>query len=179
MTIIRTWQGAIPRLAAGVYIDAGAVVIGAVDLAPDVSIWPMAVVRGDVNSISIGYGTNIQDGSVLHVTHAHEAAPDGYPLAVGRNVTVGHRVVLHGCTVGDHCLIGIGAIVMDGAVIEDEVMLGAGSLVAPGKHLESGFLYIGAPAKRSRPLTEQEKQFLRYSASHYVALKNTYLANSN
>ncbi|QFY44410.1 gamma carbonic anhydrase family protein [Candidatus Methylospira mobilis] len=174
---IRSWQGDSPSVGAGVYIDADAVVIGSVQLADDVSIWPAAVVRGDVNSIAIGSGSNIQDGAVLHVTHAHEAAPSGFPLIIGRNVTVGHRAVLHGCTVGDHCLIGIGSIVMDGAVIEEYVMLGAGSLVAPGKRLESGYLYVGLPAKRIRPLGEEEKQFLRYSASHYVALKNECLAN--
>jgi carbonic anhydrase/acetyltransferase-like protein (isoleucine patch superfamily) len=174
---IRSWQGKKPDLGAGVYIDAGAVVIGAVALAEDVSIWPAVVVRGDVNFISIGSGTNIQDGSVLHVTHAYEGAPSGFPLIIGRNVTVGHRVVLHGCTVGDHCLIGIGSIVMDGAVIEDEVVLGAGSLVAPGKRLESGYLYVGSPARRTRELSGEEKQFLRYSASHYVALKNECLAS--
>jgi len=174
---IRSWQGKTPSVGAGVYIDESAVVIGAVELAENVSIWPTAVVRGDVNSIAIGSGTNIQDGAVLHVTHAYEAEPAGYPLIIGCNVTVGHRAVLHGCTVGDHCLIGIGSIVMDGAVIEEDVILGAGSLVAPGKRLESGYLYVGSPAKRIRALGEEEKQFLRYSANHYVALKNECMAN--
>jgi carbonic anhydrase/acetyltransferase-like protein (isoleucine patch superfamily) len=134
----------------------------------------MSVLRGDVNSISIGAGTNIQDASVLHVTHGGEHAPGGHALSVGDHVTVGHRVVLHGCRVGDHCLIGIGAIVMDGAVVEDYVILGAGGLVPPGRTLESGFLYVGSPAKRVRPLTEQEKGFLRYSAQHYRLLKDAY-----
>jgi carbonic anhydrase/acetyltransferase-like protein (isoleucine patch superfamily) len=179
MSIIRSWQGKSPSVGAGVYIDASAVVIGAVELAEDVSLWPMVVVRGDVNFISIGSGTNIQDGSVLHVTHAHDKASVGYPLIIGRNVTVGHRAVLHGCTVGNQCLIGIGSIVMDGAIIEDDVMLGAGSLVAPGKRLESGYLYVGSPAKRIRALGAEEKQFLSYSASHYVALKNECLIKNN
>jgi carbonic anhydrase/acetyltransferase-like protein (isoleucine patch superfamily) len=147
-----------------------------VTLGDDVSIWPMAVLRGDVHGITIGAGTNIQDGSVLHVTHGDsEFSEVGHPLVVGRHVTVGHKVVLHGCAVGDHCLIGIGAIVMDGVVIEDEVILGAGSLVPPGKRLESGYLYVGAPARQVRPLKPEEKDFLRYSPKHYIQLKNDYL----
>lgn len=158
-----------------VYIDETAVVIGNVTLGDHVSIWPMTVVRGDVQRIEIGEGSNIQDTCVLHVTHAGEFSPDGYPLLIGRHVTVGHRAVLHACTIGDHCLIGIGAIVMDGAVVEDEVMLGAGSLVPPGKRLESGFLYVGSPAKQARPLKEREKAFLRYSPKQYRQLKDDYL----
>jgi len=175
---IRAFQGKIPRLGKDVFIDTSAVVIGDVSLGDGVSLWPMAVVRGDVHGIVVGAGTNIQDGSVLHVTHPNEHSPDGFGLSVGCNVTVGHRVVLHGCRVGNFCLIGIGAIVMDGAVVEDEVILGAGSLVPPGRTLESGFLYVGAPAKRIRPLTDQEKAFLRYSAEHYLLLKDTHRVDS-
>jgi carbonic anhydrase/acetyltransferase-like protein (isoleucine patch superfamily) len=168
-----------PRFGAAVYVDASAVVIGDVRLAENVSIWPCAVLRGDIERIEIGAGSNIQDGSVLHVTHDGPFSPGGHKLKIGRNVTVGHKAVLHGCTVGDHCLIGIGAIVMDGAIIEDEVMVGAGALVSPGKRLESGYLYVGAPAKQVRPLKEQEKEFLRYSASHYIHLKDEYLRNGD
>ena len=169
---IREFKGNAPRLGAGVFVDETALVIGDVTLGRDVSVWPMAVLRGDVNSISIGDETNIQDGSVLHVTHRSESNPAGYPLVVGRGVTVGHKVVLHGCTVGDLCLIGIGALVMDGAVIEDRVMVGAGTLVPPGKRLQSGYLYVGSPARPSRLLRAEELDYLSYSRDGYVRLKN-------
>jgi carbonic anhydrase/acetyltransferase-like protein (isoleucine patch superfamily) len=171
---IKAYQDKLPDIGNRVLIDETAVVIGDVVLGDDVSLWPLCVLRGDVNRIEIGPRTNIQDGCVLHVTHRGEHSPVGYPLLVGEEVTVGHRVVLHGCRIGNHCLIGIGAIVMDGAVIADEVILGAGSLVPPGRILESGFLYLGSPARKARPLTDQEKAFLRYSARHYVSLKNEY-----
>ena len=173
---IRAFQGKTPRVGKDVYVDETALVIGDVTLGDGVSLWPMAVVRGDVHSIEIGAGTNIQDGSVLHVTHESEHTSAGFALSVGENVTVGHKVVLHGCRIGSHCLIGIGAIVMDGAVVEDEVILGAGSLVPPGRILESGFLYVGSPAKRIRPLKPEEKAFLRYSAEHYLLLKDAHRA---
>ena len=164
-----------PIVGKNVFIDETAMVIGDVILGDDSSIWPMCVLRGDVNRIEIGSRTNIQDGSVLHVTHPNEHSPDGYALFVGNDVTVGHRTVLHGCRIGNFCLIGIGAIVMDGAVIEDEIILGAGSLVPPGRTLETGFLYLGSPARKARPLTNEEKNFFRYSAKHYLSLKNDYL----
>jgi carbonic anhydrase/acetyltransferase-like protein (isoleucine patch superfamily) len=171
---VRAYQDKPPRLGEGVYIDETAVVIGDVVLGDGVSVWPMSVVRGDVHWIKIGTATNLQDGCVLHVTHGGEHIA-GHPLTVGEQVTVGHRAVLHGCRVGNRCLIGIGAIIMDGATVEDEVILGAGGLVPPGRTLEAGFLYVGSPAKRVRPLTEQEKGFLRYSAQHYLLLKDAYL----
>ncbi len=169
---IRTLNGVAPKLAEGVFVDDSAVVIGDVTLGREVSIWPMSVLRGDVNFITIGDETNIQDGCVLHVTHRSEANPQGHPLIVGKGVTVGHKVVLHGCTVGDLCLIGIGAVIMDGAVIEDRVMVGAGALVTPGKRLESGFLYVGSPARPSRKLRDEELDYLSYSRDGYVRLKN-------
>jgi carbonic anhydrase/acetyltransferase-like protein (isoleucine patch superfamily) len=172
---LKSFQGRRPRCGNAVYIDDNAVVIGDVTLGDDVSIWPMAVVRGDVESIEIGAGTNVQDGSVLHVTHAGNYSHDGFALSIGRGVTIGHRAVVHGCSVGDHCLIGIGAVLMDGAVIEERVLIGAGSLVSPGKRLESGHLYVGSPAKKVRPLNEQELEFLIYSARHYRDLKDRYL----
>ncbi len=170
-----TFEGNMPRLGHRVYIAESALLIGDVHLDDDVSIWPAVVVRGDIHHIHIGSGSNIQDGSILHVTHDGPFSPGGFPLTVGQRVTVGHRAVLHGCQIGDLCLIGIGAIVMDGAVLEDEIILAAGALVPPGKHLESGHLYIGSPARQSRPLTEDERRFLHYSAEHYVQLKNRYL----
>lgn len=172
---IRTFNGIAPKIGKSVFIDDSAVVIGDVTLGDEVSIWPTTVLRGDVERIVIGDGTNVQDGSILHVTHAGPYTAQGHPLLIGNNVTIGHRAVVHACTVGDYCLIGIGAIIMDGAVLEDYVMLGAGALVPPGKTLESGYLYVGAPAKPSRPLTESEKEFLAYSARQYIRLKNEYL----
>ncbi|MDD5320218.1 MAG: gamma carbonic anhydrase family protein [Methylococcales bacterium] len=172
---IRTFNNKHPKIGSSVYIDDSAVVIGDVSLGDDVSIWPATVVRGDVESIKIGNGTNVQDGSVLHVSHAGKFSPEGHPLTIGKGVTIGHRAVVHACTIGDYCLIGIGAIIMDDAVLEDYVMLGAGALVTPGKKLESGYLYVGSPAKQARPLSAAEKEFLEYSAQHYIQLKNEYL----
>jgi carbonic anhydrase/acetyltransferase-like protein (isoleucine patch superfamily) len=171
----QAFLGTLPHLGQRVYIAESAQVIGDVRLDDDVSIWPGAVVRGDVNHIHIGAGTNVQDGCILHVTHASPYTGEGFALTIGQLVTLGHRAVAHGCQIGDLCLIGIGAIVMDGAVLENEIILGAGALVPPGKHLEGGYLYVGVPARKTRPLTEQERQFLRYSAEHYIALKNRYL----
>ena len=142
----------------------------------DCSVWPMTVIRGDVNHIRIGNRSNIQDGSILHVTHA-SANNDGYALTIGDDVTAGHQVILHGCTIEDRVLIGMGATIMDGAVIQSDVVLGAGSLVAPGKVLESGYLYLGSPAKRVRALTDAERAFFTYSAGNYVKLKDLHLAD--
>jgi carbonic anhydrase/acetyltransferase-like protein (isoleucine patch superfamily) len=164
-----------PVLGSRVYVDPAAVVIGRVTAGEDVSFWPMAVVRGDVNEISIGDRTNVQDGSVLHVTHDGPYSPGGIPLIVGADVTIGHNVTLHACTVGDRCLIGMSTCVLDGAVIEDEVIVGAGSLVTPGQRLETASLYRGSPARRVRTLTESDLEILRYSAAHYVRLKDEYL----
>lgn len=172
---IHVFQGKQPCCGERVFIDQSAVVIGDVMLGDDVSVWPTCVIRGDVERIRIGNGTNVQDGSVLHVSHAGDYSPQGFSLAIGQGVTIGHRAVVHGCTIGDFCLIGIGAIVMDGAVIEDYVMLGAGALVPPGKRLESGNLYVGAPAKLARSLSDDEKRFLEYSYEHYIRLKDAYL----
>jgi carbonic anhydrase/acetyltransferase-like protein (isoleucine patch superfamily) len=159
-------------------MDDTALVIGRVTLAKDVSLWPYVVARGDVNTISIGARSNIQDLSVLHVTHDGPYTPGGVPLMVGEDVTVGHKCLLHACRIGDRCLIGMGSIVMDGAVIEADVLLGAGSLVTPGKLLIAGHLYRGNPAVKVRALTDKELQMLRYSADHYVRLKDLYLAES-
>jgi carbonic anhydrase/acetyltransferase-like protein (isoleucine patch superfamily) len=173
---VRKFNDKFPRLGKAVYIDDSAVVIGDVTLADDVSVWPTAVIRGDVASICIAEKTNVQDGAVLHVSHAGQFSENNHPLTIGKSVTIGHRAVVHACTVGNYCLIGIGAIIMDDAVLEDYVMLGAGSLVPSGKVLASGYLYLGAPAKQIRPLTDSEKAFLEYSAEHYVVLKNNYSA---
>lgn len=173
---IRTYQGTTPQLGEKVFVDASAVVIGDVVLGDDSSVWPLTVIRGDMHRIRIGARTSVQDASVLHITHAGPFNPDGFPLLIGDDVTIGHKVMLHGCTVGNRILIGMGSTVMDGAVIEDEVILGAGSLVPPGRVLESGFLYVGSPAKQMRPLTEKERAFFTYSAANYVRLKDQHLA---
>lgn len=175
---LRSFNGVAPRVGEDVLIDPAAVVIGDVEIGNRASIWPGVVIRGDVNSITIGEETNIQDGSVLHVTHRSDSNPEGYALRIGKGVTVGHKAVLHGCTIGDLCLIGIGAIIMDGAVIEDRVMVGAGALVPPGKRLESGYLYVGSPARMARALKPEEIAYLSYSKDGYVRLKNQHLAST-
>ena len=163
-----------PILADSVYLHDSAQVIGDVQIGADSSIWCNAVLRGDVNHIRIGQGTNIQDLSMVHVTHRSATKPEGSPTHIGDYVTVGHGVILHGCEIGNECLIGMGSIVMDDAVIESQVMLGAGSLVPAGKRLESHSLYIGRPATRVRALTPEEIAFLRYSAEHYIRVKNNH-----
>ena len=176
---IREALGVTPNLGARVLIDPTAVVMGDVWLGDDASVWPHVAMRGDVQIIRIGARTNIQDGTVLHVTHEGPYNPDGYPLHIGDDVTVGHRALLHGCTVGHRVLVGMGAIVMDKVVVEDEVMIAAGSLVTPGKRLRSGRLYAGSPAREVRALSESEQRFLQYSADAYVSLKQRYLDSSN
>jgi carbonic anhydrase/acetyltransferase-like protein (isoleucine patch superfamily) len=171
---VRTFDNVFPTIHPAAYIDPQALVVGRVEIGPDSSVWPMSVVRGDVNTIAIGARTNIQDGCVLHATHDSEYGPGGAPLVVGSDVTVGHKVVLHACTVQDTCLIGMGTVVLDGAVIGAGTMIGAGSLIPPGKLLEGGYLYLGSPIRRVRELTEKERSYLSYSAAHYVRLKNRY-----
>lgn len=171
---MRPYQNHLPTLAAGVYIDPQATVIGRVTLGEDVSIWPQAVLRGDVNTITVGARSNIQDGCICHVTHDGPYTPGGFPLTIGEEVTVGHGVILHGATIEDRCLIGMGAIVLDGAVVQSNVMVGAGALVSPKKVLESGFLYVGQPAIKARPLSDQEIEALSYSAQHYVQVKDSF-----
>ena len=171
---IRAYLNHVPQLGERVYVDEAAVVIGKVNLADEVSIWCGAVVRGDVNTIQIGKRSNVQDGSVLHVTGGSANNPAGSPLIIGEDVTIGHHVTLHGCIIGNRVLVGMGAIVLDDAVIEDDVMIGAGSLVPPRKRLQSGLMYMGSPAKAVRELTEAEKAFLRQSAQNYVATAAAY-----
>jgi carbonic anhydrase/acetyltransferase-like protein (isoleucine patch superfamily) len=175
---ITSFKGITPLLGARVYIDPVARVIGDVEIGDDSSVWPTAVIRGDMNTIRIGKRTSIQDGSILHITHASDFNPNGWPLTIGDQVTVGHRAVLHGCTIHDRVLIGNGAIIMDGAVIESEVIIGAGCMVPPGKRLEGGFVYTGNPAKQARPLKESEAKFFPYTSDNYVKLKDQYLAET-
>ncbi|MDC7718025.1 gamma carbonic anhydrase family protein [Vogesella sp. DC21W] len=175
---IRSYDGHRPHIDPSCYIDDAAVVIGEVALAANVSVWPCAVIRGDVNRISIGEGSNVQDFAMLHVSHRKESDPQGAPLVIGRHVTIGHHVTLHGCTIGDEVLIGIGSIILDRAVIEDRVLIGAGSLVPPNKRLESGYLYLGNPVKQVRPLTAGELAYFKYSAEHYVKVMDKHKASA-
>lgn len=175
-TNVRSYQDKYPKYPSSVYIDASSVLVGDIQIGPDSSIWPLVAARGDVNIIRIGARTNIQDGSVLHVTRTSPEDPHGFPLLIGDDVTVGHKVMLHGCQLNNRILVGMGAIVMDGAVVEDDVIIGAGSLVPPNKTLHSGYLYVGSPVKQARKLTAGEQAFLSKSANNYVYLKNEYLA---
>jgi Carbonic anhydrases/acetyltransferases, isoleucine patch superfamily len=176
---LRRYKDLYPSISARVLIDPTSVIVGDVRIADDVSIWPLVVIRGDVNYVQIGARSNIQDGSVLHVTHKSTRNPEGNPLLIGNDVTVGHKVMLHGCTIGNRVLVGMGSILLDGAIIEDDVMIGAGSLVPQHKRLESGYLYLGSPVKQIRPLTEAEREGLKYSANNYVKWKDDYLDQGN
>ena len=171
---IRAFLNHHPIINEDVYIDVDATVIGQVNLASGVSIWPRAVLRGDVNTITISARTNIQDLAMLHCTHDGPYTPGGQPLIIGCDVTVGHQACLHGCTLVDRILVGMGATILDGAHIESDVIIAAGALVASGKRLESGYLYVGSPAKQARALSETEVTHLLYSAAHYQRLAKAY-----
>lgn len=171
---IRKFENKFPQIHDSAYIDSQACVIGDVEIGKNSSIWPMTVIRGDVNFIKIGNDTNIQDGSILHVTHKSEVDLAGGPLIIGNGVTVGHGAILHACEIGDYCLIGMGATIMDKCVIEHHAMIGAGSMVPPNKHVKSGELWLGNPAKKIRDLSDEQMQRLEYSANHYVKLKGKY-----
>ncbi len=174
---VRSFHKIQPMFDQTVYIDPSAVVIGKVTLGCDVSIWPNASIRGDLLHINIGARTNIQDNSVLHTTAITQ--DDGYPLTIGNGVTVGHGAILHGCTIGDDVLVGMGAIVLDGAVVESQVMIAAGSVVPPGKTLETGYLYVGSPIKQQRALTEKEKAMIQQNAQNYCDNKRLYQKESD
>jgi carbonic anhydrase/acetyltransferase-like protein (isoleucine patch superfamily) len=173
-----SYCGLAPILGDRVFLHSSCQIIGDVTIGDDSSVWCNSVLRGDVNRIVIGRGSNVQDLTMGHVSHKTAGKPSGSPLLIGDYVTVGHSVILHGCTIGNECLIGMGSIVMDDVVIPDRVMIGAGSLVSPGNELEFGMLYLGRPAKAVRPLTEAEINYLRYSAEHYMRIKNIYLNGS-
>ncbi|MGC2047792.1 MAG: gamma carbonic anhydrase family protein [Gallionella sp.] len=164
-----------PMVGERIFLHPSCQVIGDVRIGDDSSVWCNSVLRGDVNRIVIGRGTNVQDLTMCHVSHKTAETPEGSPLLIGDHVTVGHSVILHGCTIGSECLIGMGSIIMDDVVIPDRVMIAAGSLISPGKVLQSGMLYVGRPAKVQRALTEEEISYLKYSAEHYIMLKDNYL----
>ncbi|WP_051227349.1 gamma carbonic anhydrase family protein [Oceanospirillum beijerinckii] len=172
---IRSFQGMEPQLGERVFVDPSAVVLGDVVMGDDCSVWPLTVIRGDMHRIRIGARTSVQDGSVLHITHAGPFNPDGFPLTIGDDVTIGHQAMLHGCTIGSRVLVGMGTMVMDGAVVEDDIIIGAGSLVPPGKTLEAGYLYVGRPVEQKRKLTEKELSFFTYTAGNYVKLKDQHI----
>lgn len=175
-TPLSSYKGVAPSLGHAVYVADSARLVGDIHLDTDSSIWHMVAARGDVNHIRIGKRTNVQDGTILHVTRRSPNNPTGYPLIIGDDVTIGHKCMLHGCTLGNRILVGMGAIVMDGVVVQDDVFIGAGTLVPPNKTLESGYLYVGNPMIKKRPLNEKEVAFLKQSATNYVELKNEYIA---
>ena len=176
---IRSHNGVHPIIAEGVYVDPASVIIGDVNIGAGSSVWPMTVIRGDIHRIRIGERTSVQDGSVLHVTHAGPYNPDGFPLIIGDDVTIGHKAMLHGCTLQNRILIGMAAVIMDGAVVNDEVIVGAGALVPPGKVLESGYLYVGNPARKVRELTSSEMKYFHYTSKRYVNLAAEYLSQKS
>jgi carbonic anhydrase/acetyltransferase-like protein (isoleucine patch superfamily) len=177
MNSLRSYKGIAPRLGERVYVDIAATVIGDVVLGDDVSIWPGAVLRGDVHYIRVGARSNVQDGAIVHVTHDGPFSPGGFPTLIGEDVTVGHGAVIHACTIEDCCLIGMGSTVLDGATIKKYGFVGAGSVIPPGKVVGERELWLGNPAKFMRLLSDKQVEQLQYSASHYVRLKDDYLAS--
>ncbi len=176
-TLLRAFADTSPVLGERVYVDPAATVIGDVQLADDVSVWPAAVLRGDVHRIRIGARSNIQDGAIVHVTHDGPFTPGGHPCLIGEDVTVGHAAVIHACTLEDACLIGMHATILDGAIVRRHAMVGAGALVPPGKVVGEGELWLGNPARCVRELDAETIAQLHYSAAHYVRLKDQYLAS--
>ena len=158
-----------PKIAKSAFIEESAQVIGDVVIGDDSSVWLNAVVRGDVNYIRIGARTSVQDGTIVHVTH------ETHPTVIGDDVTIGHSVTVHGCTIKSRVLIGMGAVILDGAVVESDCVVGAGALVTEGKVIPSGWLAIGSPAKPVRELTDDERAMLIQSAKNYISYKNDYI----
>jgi len=179
VTAVRSHKGIWPTIDPSVFVDPTAVIIGDVVIGQDSSIWPLTIIRGDMHRIRIGERVSVQDGSVLHITHASTYNPEGFPLTIGDDVTIGHQATLHGCTIGDRVLIGMKAMVMDGAVIGSEVILAAGAVVPPGKVLAAGHVYIGNPAKAVRTITDKEKSYFIYTAANYARLKDIHRAEAD
>lgn len=177
MNNIRPYLDQLPQLGQRVYIDEAARVIGDVVLGDDVSVWPFTVIRGDVNYVRIGDRTNVQDGTVIHVSHdGPHAKLGGFATVIGADCTIGHKAIVHACQIADACLVGMGSTILDGAVIQKHGFLGAGALLSPGKVMGEGEMWLGAPAKFARKLSDAEIQALFYSAGHYVKLKDEYLS---
>ncbi|GAB6072282.1 gamma carbonic anhydrase family protein [Venenivibrio stagnispumantis] len=173
MPIIKGYKGKYPKIDQTAFIAENAVIIGDVEIGKDASIWYNVVIRGDVNYIRIGDRTNIQDGTIIHVTH------DTHPTIIGNEVTVGHNVMLHGCVIEDRVLIGMSATVMDGVIVGKESIVAAGALVPPNKKIEPHSLWAGVPAKFVRNLTEEEIKHLEKSYQNYIKYKNIYLENKD
>jgi len=167
---IHSYRGHLPRLGERVFLAPGAQLSGDIEVGDDCSFWFHTAARGDVNRIRIGERSNVQDGTILHVTH------ETHPLVIGSEVVIGHSCMIHGCTLEDGCLIGIGARVLDGAVVESGAMVGAGALVPPDMRVPAGMLVLGLPAKVVRPLSEGERSSIAEIARRYVGVKNEYLA---
>jgi carbonic anhydrase/acetyltransferase-like protein (isoleucine patch superfamily) len=167
--MLKAFRGVLPKVADSAFIVESAVVIGDVEIGAQSSLWFNVVVRGDVNFIRIGARTNIQDGSVVHVTH------ERHSTRIGDDVTIGHNVTLHGCRIGNRCLVGMGAVIMDGCRIGDDSMIAAGALVVPGTVVPSGTLFAGSPAKQKRLLSDSEIHFLKQSAENYLGYVKLYL----
>ena len=170
--MIRSLGGHEPVVGKDVFVAQNATVVGQVTLGEQASIWYGTVVRGDVGTIKVGARSNVQDNSVIHITGGF------FDTAIGDDVTIGHRAIIHGCTIENNVLIGMGAIIMDGAHIEERVLVGAGALVPPGMRVPSGHLVVGSPAKVVRPLKEKELQLIEYSASHYVEVAGVHRAEN-
>jgi carbonic anhydrase/acetyltransferase-like protein (isoleucine patch superfamily) len=170
--MIRTFQGIKPMVPKSCFVEETAVVIGDVVVGEECSVWFNAVIRGDVNHIRIGNRTNVQDLCMLHVTH------DTHPLVIGSDVTIGHHVVLHGCTIEDRVLVGMGAIIMDGVVIGEDSVIGAGALVVEGTIVPPKSLLLGSPAKVKRQVTVKELAWIKDSAENYVRYASQYMSDS-
>ena len=169
--MIKPYRGVLPTIASSAFIEDTAVIVGDVTIHTESSMWFNTVIRGDVHYIRIGHRTNIQDLSLLHVTH------DTHPLIIGDDVTVGHHVVLHGCTIHDRVLIGMGSIVMDGATVEEDCIIGAGSLITEGTVIPSRSLALGSPARIKRALNEKEVAWIKESAHNYVRYARRYMTD--
>jgi carbonic anhydrase/acetyltransferase-like protein (isoleucine patch superfamily) len=167
--LLKPYRGALPEVASSAFVEESAQVVGRVEIGEDSSVWFNAVVRGDVNYVRIGARTNIQDGSVVHVTH------DTHPTVLEDDVTVGHNVTLHGCIIRSRVLVGMGAIILDGAEVGSDCVIGAGALVTEGKKIPSGWLALGSPARPVRELTPDERAMLLQASENYVKYKNTYM----
>ena len=179
MATIRPYRDILPTLGARAWVDPTATVIGDVVLGDDVSVWPQVAIRGDVNFVRIGARSNVQDGTVIHVSHdGPHAKLGGFATVIGEGVTIGHKAILHACHIEDAVLIGMGAIVLDGAQVKKHAFIGAGALVPPGRTVGEGELWIGNPARKMRMLSDAEIEGLHYSAQHYVRMKDEYIAAS-
>ena len=173
-------RGVMPKIHPDAFVAENAVIIGDVEIGPGSSVWYGCVLRGDVNKIRVGAGTNLQDGTIVHVNHDragdYRQTGGGMPTLIGDNVTVGHQALIHACTVESGAFIGMAAVVMDGTVVESQAMVAAGALVTPGKRVAKGQLWGGRPAKPMRPLTDKELAELPYLSEHYQETAAAYLA---